>query len=164
MPRWIRWSVRVLVLPFVWLDFACQRLVKLFMRPPNRRGGACKKRGNCCHYIVVEWIPEGDKLSWESRLKLWWDTQINGFYFRNFDQIEDDGQIVRVLSCRYLQKDGSCKHYWARPSLCRSWPRIEYFGKPRILKGCGFAAVPRKEYKQHKKEEKAGKNKLNILP
>jgi Fe-S-cluster containining protein len=47
------------------------------------------------------------------------------------------------MGCRYLKQDGSCSHYRLRPSICRTWPQIEYFGHPRILKGCGFKATPR---------------------
>ena len=32
-----------------------------------------------------------------------------------------------------------------RPAVCRKWPLIEYFGHPRILKGCGFQAVHREK-------------------
>jgi hypothetical protein len=40
----IRWPVRVLVLPFVWLDLAAQKIARLFIPTPFVRAGKCKKR------------------------------------------------------------------------------------------------------------------------
>ena len=74
-----------------------------------------------------------------------WNTEINGFYLRSKEDYEYEKHRVQVMGCRYLQKDGSCKHYKLRPMVCRKWPVIENFEHPRILKGCGFKAVPRKK-------------------
>ena len=51
---------------------------------------------------------------------------------------------VYVMGCRYLQKNKRCKHYFLRPMVCRKWPIIEYFGYPKVLKGCGFSYKIRK--------------------
>lgn len=143
-PGWIRWPIRVLCLPFVLLDVAMQKLARLLVPPPYIKEGKCKRRGNCCYYIMIR-KPEG---FW-GFLFQYWNTEINGFYLRDKKPYEYEGHRVIVMGCRYLQKDGSCKHYKLRPMVCRKWPVIEHFGHPRILKGCGFTAKPR--------------NKLNIL-
>lgn len=82
-----------------------------------------------------------------------WNTQVNGFYLRSQETYTYEKHQVMVMGCRYLQADGSCKHYALRPMVCRKWPAIEQFGIPRILKGCGFTAVPRKRGKLHIAED-----------
>jgi len=138
VPAWIRWPVRLLALPLVLIDVAMQKFAKKIIRPPFKQGGACKQRGNCCHYIMIR-KPRGP-LGWAFTF---WNTQFQGFYLRSKEEFEYEKHRVMVMGCRYLQKDGSCKHYKTRPMVCRKWPMIEYFGAPRLLKGCGFKAVPR---------------------
>jgi Fe-S-cluster containining protein len=135
-PMWlsscIRWPIRVFALGFVLLDSWAQRIAKFFIRPPFKQIGSCKKRGNCCHYIMVAKVsgPLGF-------LDQFWHTQINGFYLRSKEPVVYDGKKMLVMGCRYL-KNNKCSIYWARPAVCRNWPRIEVFGKPQRLKGCGF--------------------------
>lgn len=138
VPSWIRWPLRVLILPFVWLDLASQKVAKMLIKTPYKQEGSCLRRGNCCHYILLA-EPKG----FLGRLFFFWYTQINGFFLRNPQPIKHEGHRVVVMGCRYLMKNGSCKHHRLRPTLCRQWPLIEYFGYPRILKGCGYKAVPR---------------------
>lgn len=158
VPGWIRWPIRVSFLPFVLLDLAAQRLVRFFFKTPYKKVGACQKRGNCCYYII---IPEPE--SWMTKLNYFWHTEINGFYKRDYEPIEIDGGKLRVLGCRYLQTDGSCSHYRLRPVICREWPRIEYFGPPQCLRGCGFKAVPRdKNFDPYPQDHEHSK-KLNII-
>jgi Fe-S-cluster containining protein len=135
LPGFIRWPIRILFLPFVLLDIWSHNVAKFFIRPPNKQEGACLKRGNCCHYILLE-----DYTGWKGAVSLFWNTQINGFFLRDTVPYECDGRKVLVLGCRYLSKKGSCTRYKLRPAVCRKWPLIEYFGKPRMLKGCGFRA------------------------
>jgi len=136
LPGWIRWPLRVIVLPFVWLDLATRRLALKVVRPPYRQEGHCLQRGNCCYYILLP-KPKGAV----ARLFYFWFTQVNGFFLRTPKAIESEGQEMHVMGCRYLKDDGRCAHYRLRPMLCRQWPLIEYFGYPRRLKGCGFYAV-----------------------
>ena len=142
LPGWIRWPIRVLALPWVLLDLYAQKLATLIIRPPHRKEGHCLKRGNCCRYIL---IPEVTGVL--GKLYLFVNTQINGFYPRYSEPHEYEGKRIMVMGCRYLKKDGSCAHHRLRPEVCRKWPMIEYFGHPRILKGCGFKAIPRKSKK-----------------
>ncbi|MBS0605526.1 MAG: hypothetical protein KF898_00345 [Parachlamydiales bacterium] len=138
VPAWVRWPLRIIILPGVLLDLAAQRFARLLIRPPFKQEGKCLKRGNCCHYIL---IPQPKGLF--GRLFYLWSTQILGFYPRSRRIYESEGKKVLVMGCRYLQSDGSCRHYRLRPTVCRKWPIIEYFGYPRILKGCGFKAALR---------------------
>ena len=139
VPGFIRWPLRACLLPFVLLDVFAQLVAKKIIRPPFKRVGHCKKRGNCCNYILIK-----KSRGFASKLDLFWHTQINGFYRRDDKLHEIDGMKIYVMGCRYLQKDGKCGSYLLRPTICRSWPRIEYFGKPQILKGCGFRAELKK--------------------
>lgn len=139
IPGWIRWPLRTLLLPGILLDLSMQRVARWLIRPPFKQTGGCLKRGNCCHYILVP-APKGvlGRLFWI------WNTEILGFYPRNNKVYESEKKRVRVMGCRYLLPNGQCKHYRLRPTVCRKWPLIEYFGYPRMLKGCGFRAIPRK--------------------
>lgn len=136
IPGWIRWPLRVSFLPFILIDLTAQRIAGLLIPPPFKKVGKCLKRGNCCHYIL---IPEAKGAL--GKLFYFWNTQILGFYRRTPLVHESEGKRVYVMGCRYLQKNGACGHYRLRPTVCRKWPMIEYFGHPRILKGCGFRAI-----------------------
>lgn len=138
---WIRWSLKIILLPFIHLDLLTQRIARIFIRPPFKQVGSCKRRGNCCHYIL---IPEAKGIL--GRLFYLWQTQINGFYLREPVAEEFEGKKVLVMGCRHLKKNGQCAHHFFRPMVCRKWPVIQHFGRPRILKGCGFKAVARKSY------------------
>ncbi len=140
VPSWIRWPIRVLFLPLVVLDLFAQRIARFLIRPPFKQIGTCKKRGSCCHYILIP-APKGIF----GKLYYLWNTQILGFYRRDNGIYESEGHKVHVMGCRYLSKKGTCTRYALRPAVCRKWPMIEYFGYPRILKGCGFKAVYRTE-------------------
>lgn len=148
LPAIIRWPIRVAIMPFIWLDLAAQKIARMIVRPPNVRAGACKKRGNCCHYIMIRKVRA--PFGW---LDLFWHTEINGFFRRDKKVHVYNGMNVHIMGCRYLTKEGKCGRYTLRPIVCRTWPRIEYFGYPQILKGCGFHAAPRK-----------AKSKLQVIP
>lgn len=140
-PGFLRLPIQLIILPFIWVDMLSQKIAKLFIPPPFIKAGKCKKRGNCCHYVLVRKIrgPFGF-------LDLFWHTQINGFYRREKKAIPYEKGDVYVMGCRHLRKDGSCGNYFLRPSVCRTWPRIEIFGVPEILKGCGFYAENRTKH------------------
>ena len=144
LPTWLRLSLRVAVLPFVLIDYSMQRFAKKIIRPPFKQVGKCKRRGNCCYYILLRFGkgPLG-------RFFALWNTQVNGFYVREAKPIKYEGKEMVVMGCRHLKKDGSCSAYFLRPMICRQWPRIERFGYPEILKGCGYRSdppVPQEEF------------------
>src|SRR5580704_4063989 len=53
IPSWIRWPIRLVFLPWVLLDLFAQRVARVFIRTPFKQIGSCKKRGYCCHYILI---------------------------------------------------------------------------------------------------------------
>lgn len=138
LPGIIRWPIRALFVPFILLDLLAQKIAVFITRPPYKKGGACKMRGNCCHYVLME-----KKSGLLDKFYYWWNTEVNGFYERDESPMESQGQQYHVMSCRYLTKEGLCGHYRLRPRICREWPIISIFGTPRILKGCGFYPVLR---------------------
>lgn len=140
VPGWIRWPIRILIMPWILLDLWAQKIARMIIPPPNKKIGQCLKRGHCCQYIL---IPEAKGIL--GKLYLLFNTQINGFYLRYQEPYTYEEERVMVMGCRYLKTDGSCSHYRLRPTVCRNWPMIEYFGHPRILKGCGFKPIPRKK-------------------
>ncbi len=140
---WIRWPIRTLVMPFVLADGLSQKLAKLFFKTPYRQVGHCYKRGACCQNVLLSWPKWMERHQWAGKLLLWWNTEVNGFYLKGKEVDDEDGSKLKFMGCRYLKQDGSCGQYRYRPAVCRDWPRIEYFGPPRRLKGCGFRAVLR---------------------
>ena len=130
--------IRLLILPFVALDLIAQKIAKFLIRPPYMKTGKCKKRGNCCYFILVRrcWGIFGS-------LDLFWHTQINGFYRLETKPQVIEGKKYHLMGCRYLCKDGSCRQHFLRPTICRQWPRIEIFGAPELLKGCGYVPKQR---------------------
>ena len=139
IPNWIRWPIRVFLLPFVLLDLFMQKIARILIPPPYKQAGKCLKRGNCCHYIMMR-KPKGIL----GTVFQFWNTEINGFFLRSKETYDYEGKRVLVMGCRYLEPNGSCRHYALRPMVCRKWPVIEHFGHPRLLKGCGFKVIPRK--------------------
>ncbi|MCY3975347.1 MAG: hypothetical protein OXF02_07395 [Simkaniaceae bacterium] len=137
VPGFIRVTLKSFALPYVLIDQAVQALARLIIRPPFKRVGKCKRRGNCCYYVLIR----ASKSPW-GRLFLLWYTQIHGFYMRTSKPYSYEGKEMYVMGCRYLQKGGECGQYRLRPQVCRQWPVIEHFGYPKILKGCGFRSVP----------------------
>jgi hypothetical protein len=138
IPAFIRWPIRLFMTPFVILDQFIKKVAAFLVQTPFKMAGSCKKRGNCCYFVL---LPEPKGLL--GRLFYFWYTQINGFYWRGLTTTSDKGNTMHVMGCRYLKKDGSCAHHKLRPALCREWPVIAIWGRPQILKGCGFRAEPR---------------------
>ncbi len=137
-PEFISVPIRLLILPMVLLDLAAQRIARFIIRPPFKKVGSCKKRGNCCYFILIR-----KTKGIFGKLDLFWHTQINGFFPRTKEAHKIDGKSFHLMGCRYLKKDGRCSRYFIRPTICRTWPRIEIFGKPQALKGCGYKAEVR---------------------
>lgn len=137
----IRLAICCLYLPFLYLEILMEKIAKFFIRPPFKQTGQCKRRGNCCHYIL---FPETTGII--KTLFLFWNTEIHGFYKRNQMDYEHEGKKIHVYGCRHLKKDGSCSNYFFRPKVCRTWPLIAHFGYPKVLKGCGYQIKVRSSY------------------
>lgn len=143
LPGWVRWPLKLSYLPVLMLDLAMQKIARMIIRPPFKTAGACKRRGTCCYYILMS---ESEGLF--GKIFHFWQTQVNGFFVREKSPPDEEGKRFLVMGCRHLQKNGSCGSYHSRPSVCRRWPIIEHFGKPRVLKGCGFSPTLRKSYQK----------------
>lgn len=155
LPGFLRWPLRILAFPIMILDVYAQKLAYLIFKPQYVLEGECKKRGNCCRFIHMGW-PKNGKLSWSIRLYIFWQTEVLGFYFRDFDFV-DEGEVTKVMSCRHLNSNGMCNHYRLRPGICRDWPKKHSFRKPHILKGCGFKPVLRTDLKKQLKTKKSSR-------
>lgn len=140
LPGFMRWTIKLSFMPFIWMDQWTKKIARLIVKPPLKREGECLKRGNCCYFITMP--AEG---GFAGYLHRFWVTQVNGFYFRYNSIFVQGDRKIYVMGCRYLKEDGSCKHYFTRPTICREWPLIERFAHPKMLKGCGFRAVDRKD-------------------
>jgi len=148
LPGLIRWPIRALLLPFILMDTLAQKIARMIIKTPYRQVGKCKKRGNCCHAIL---LPERKGIL--GTLQWFWLTQIDGFFLRTPEPIDIEGTPTLVMGCRYLQKNGMCKHHKLRPTTCREWPIIEIFGSPERLPGCGFTAQLRNKKVKDKKKD-----------
>lgn len=137
LPGCVRLFLKCLLLPYVLIDQSMQKLARKVVKPPFQQIGHCKRRGNCCYYILIR----HSKTLW-GRLFLLWHTQVHGFYMRYKEPHIYEGNEMYIMGCRYLKKNGSCSQYYLRPQVCRQWPIIEHFGYPKVLKGCGYSAYP----------------------
>ncbi|MBM3197973.1 MAG: hypothetical protein FJZ58_01800 [Chlamydiae bacterium] len=135
-----RRTFQILLLPFLFMDLFAETIAKKIIRPPFLQEGACKRRGNCCHYIL---FPETK--GWMRILFTFWSREIHGFYPRGLTY-QQEGKTIEVMGCRHLRPDGSCGNYFFRPKVCRTWPIIRVFGFPKILKGCGYTFRLRPSY------------------
>lgn len=136
--RAFRRIIREFLWIFIWLMDAGRRFGSWLLRSEYVVTGGCKKRGACCHHILLEWTPLLDEHPWLARLVLFKMTRIYNFYDRGYTWEVDQGFMARVLSCHSLQADGSCGEYRIRPLICRSYPELPLIGKPMVLKGCGY--------------------------
>lgn len=139
LPSIIRWPLRILLLPLILLDQAMQRLAKFIIKPPYKQVGGCSRRGNCCHRVLIS-KPKSRTLE---MMIYFYYTQVYGFFTVKPNVVKDKNDDYFVMACRYLTKQGSCKHHRLRPTVCRQWPRIEYFDRPKLIKGCGYRPVLR---------------------
>ena len=138
LPEVLRTALQLTALPFVLIDIAAQRAARLVFRPRYRITGGCKQTGNCCRYIILdnnELTVLGPLIR---RVFVWWATEVNGFYERGFRVDVGGDNEARVYSCRYITDDNRCANYRLRPAVCRQWPRVDYFVRPEVRRGCGY--------------------------
>lgn len=120
-----------------------RRFGQILLRTEYKVAGGCKKRGACCHHVLLQWYPILDRWPVLGRIVLWKYTRLYSFYDRGYTWEIEDGLMGRVLGCHALQPDGSCGEYRVRPLVCRSYPELPLLGKPMVLKGCGYRFVRR---------------------
>ena len=112
------------------------RAARIFPSQWQLKGG-CQKTGECCKLIVLE-MPAFLKMPALFRLArkwgIWWHERINGFTYAG----EEAGGALIGFTCKRLGKNHLCLDYKNRPRVCREYPQVRYYGKPRLYKGCGF--------------------------
>ncbi len=140
LPRFIAKSVRLVLLPFVFLDQGAKKIARFIVKPPFQRIGSCKKRGNCCYAITMR--KRKGPFEWFQRF---WMFQVHNFFPRSNTFYKSGKYEYYLLGCKNLQEDGSCAEYSTRPIICRDWPIVEIFGYPKLLKGCGYWFFARKK-------------------
>lgn len=120
-----------------------RRFGQILLRTEYKVDGGCKKRGACCHHILLEWSPILDRYPLLGRLVLWKLTRFYRLYDRGYTWEVEDGLMARVLGCHALLPDGRCGEHRIRPMFCRTYPELPILGKPAVLKGCGYSFVRR---------------------
>lgn len=133
---------RRLIREFAWLLVlimnAGRRFGTLLLRTEYKLAGGCKRRGACCHHLLLEWSPFFDRHPRLGRFVLFKHTHLYSFFDRGYTWEIEEGVYGRVLGCHALKEDGSCGEYRLRPLICRAFPELPLTGKPALLKGCGF--------------------------
>ncbi|MBU0671710.1 MAG: YkgJ family cysteine cluster protein [Candidatus Margulisbacteria bacterium] len=126
------------ILCFVLLDNLLTNFSKRSLfRNKWQLEGACKKCGSCCKEIYLKITPRqlGSKMF--ARLAVKWITWLFDFILLRIDQENH----YLVFTCKHVQPDGRCGNYFWRPSVCRNYPLVDYFEKPKLLPDCGFYPV-----------------------
>lgn len=141
--RIVRRILREAAFVFVVLLDLGRRLGAVLLRTEYKLAGGCKKRGACCHHVLLEWTPILDRYPLLGRIVLWKLTRLYSFYDRGYTWEVEDGFMARVLGCHALLPDGRCGEYRTRPLFCRTYPELPLLGKPMVLKGCGYHFVRR---------------------
>src|SRR3989339_2269170 len=95
LPSWIRWTFRCLLMPFLYLEILAEKIARKIIPPPFQPTGSCKRRGNCCHYIL---LPEVKGLL--GKILTFWHTEVFGFYPRTAEPYEYEGKKITVMGCR----------------------------------------------------------------
>lgn len=141
--RLVRRVLRELSYVFIIILNSGRRFGTILLQTEYKLTAGCKKRGACCHHILLEWSPLFDRFPLLGRIILWKYTRLYSFFDRGYTWEIQDGLMARVLGCHALQSDGSCGEYRIRPLICRAFPELPLTGKPRLLKGCGYEFVRR---------------------
>ena len=125
----IRWCV-------IFWGYIDHVFTQIFPKQYELRGG-CQQTGECCKLIALE-MPTYVKTNgfWYRffyRFGIWWNSKINGFTYAG--TLNDH---FLGFTCNRLSKNNTCMDYFNRPRVCREYPVVGYFGKPRLYKGCGY--------------------------
>lgn len=122
----------------IWLlDRFAFRILSLLKKPEFVREGGCQRTGQCCRAIGM-----GVPRSWLKFPKLIAAINIWHRWRYNFTPIGTyDGMIV--YQCHFLTRDNTCSIHRFKPALCRDFPKLPLWGRPKLHKGCGYNFVRR---------------------
>lgn len=128
------------IILFVLLDNLLTNLPKKwFFKSKWKLTGQCNMCGNCCKeiHLQIDKKQLGSKLF--TNVAIRWITWLFDFILL---KIDCDNHILE-FTCKHCRADGKCGNYFWRPNVCRNYPLVDYFEKPKFLPNCGFKAVPR---------------------
>lgn len=133
--------IRRFVLAFVILDNYLTNLAKRLFPTRYKLTGKCRQCGNCCRRIILTMTPAQINSRFFTDLSVRWISWLFGFQLIEVDR----EHCSLVFSCRHQAADGRCGNYRWRANVCRNYPLVDYFEKPKFLPGCGFSAYSRSE-------------------
>jgi len=125
------------IITFIFLDnFLTNLPKKILFKTQWVLEGKCKQCGTCCREIYLKVTPRQLSSKLFMKLAIAWISWIFDFILLRIDY---DNHYL-VFTCRHIRADGKCGNYFWRPNVCRNYPLIDYFEKPRLLPKCGFRA------------------------
>ena len=110
---------------------------KLLFKTNWKVGGECKQCGVCCQEIFLKMTPRQISSKFFTDLATRWTSWLFDFILLRVDHEYN----YLVFTCHHLRPDGKCGNYFWRPSICRNYPLVDYFAKPKLLPDCGFEAI-----------------------
>ena len=112
---------------------------KLLFKSRWKLTGQCKQCGVCCQEILLKMTPRQISSKFFTKLAIRWTSWLFDFILLRVDY---EHQYL-VFTCHHTTKSGKCGNYFWRPNVCRNYPIIDYFDKPRFLPNCGFSTTER---------------------
>jgi hypothetical protein len=119
---------------FVLLDYWLYRLVKSPIKTKWVLTEKCGKCGKCCKEIKLYIEPKMLSSKFVSNMVIAWTSWLFNFKLKRIDYDRSD----LVFECKTLGPDGTCMDYKWRPSVCRSYPLVDYFEEPALFSICGY--------------------------
>ena len=135
----MKYLKRFLIL-FVLLDnFLTNTPKKVLFKTKWKLEGQCKQCGRCCQRILMKATPGQLSSKLYTKVAIGWTCWLFDFIFLDIDY---ENHYI-AFTCKHLKTSGSCGNYFWRPNVCRNFPLVDYFEKPKILPWCGFKEQPR---------------------
>lgn len=125
-----------LMIMLVLLDNALAHFIKSWFPKKWKITGKCRQCGNCCREIYLKITPAQLQSPLFTNLAIRWISWLFDF---NLLRIDYENHYL-IFNCQHLTSEGKCNHYFWRPNICRNYPLVDYFEKPKLLPGCGFKA------------------------
>ena len=101
--------------------------------------GSCNKCGNCCKQIRAYGLKSEKDFKFMQFIFPWYKR----FFITGKDENDDF-----ILSCKYLNDNGTCNVYKTRPFVCRNYPKRHIFFNAKMPDGCGYKII-KKEFKDY---------------
>lgn len=112
--------------------------------------GKCKKCGQCCRNIVFyldnKLVTTEEEFEELKRI----NKRFNHFYISG-----KDGDRALLFTCKSIQENNLCKHYFFRSLYCRNYPHLksEFITKGGVLlDNCGYSIDVDKKFDEYLKK------------